>query len=637
MNKVVEPIFTTRPTVTLELPLGKNTRIMHPEQVILKIGSSYHDLGSLCYAVRSEKQRSPGQPQEVVLTSLIKQRPKQIAQAIKALSGLGQRPATVSDYASKLKSYIDWADANGLLDCLAGGEATQNAYRAWATFTTDRYRCHEFGAGHHNLCLRYPRTLLETMTGVTDLGRGIRTVKHRGNINGGTEPAGTHNFAHALALNQAMFDGLCDLILNDKHFPFKLDLPASLGWEHNFLWLFPTNVWRLPPHLWGTARKDRGKPFWAVNYEHGRLASFEEIQHNYLSSHAAKQSIRHAQASLDAANGDPRHWARVNLGSIALGAFMFLFIANTGCNDSVARELETNGQIDVSTLNQKYRSIKFRAHSKMISLITPANFMPALRKFMELRRYLLNDKAFPYVFFTLGPKYYPHPPAQVPRLRLSGHYATLRSIDPQLPNIGSRRIRATVKDYYHRMHDASITAKIMGTTEDTEIKSYTAGSPIDHHEDFTIFLTKVSETAKKQKVAKAGTVLANGRLLEEGGQCSSFGHPESMAKDVPVKPDCKQGHGCLFCTHRILVAGEGDARKVASAAFVMEQVILGPLHEAELRPLIRKCDDDLEKIASFENCRPMVERVKNDVYQNGNLTPYFADKYQLFLELGVVA
>ena len=66
------------------------------------------------------------------------------------------------------------------------------------------------------------------------------------------------------------------------------------------------------------------------------------------------------------------------------------------------------------------------------------------------------------------------------------------------------------------------------------------------------------------------------------------------------------------------------------------QLIMGPLSEAEFRPQIVKCDDDLEKIRAFEGCADMVDRVKLDVYQNGNLTPYFADKYQLFLALGVL-
>ena len=69
----------------------------------------------------------------------------------------------------------------------------------------------------------------------------------------------------------------------------------------------------------------------------------------------------------------------------------------------------------------------------------------------------------------------------------------------------------------------------------------------------------------------------------------------------------------------------------------MEQVVLGPLHETALRPLIAKCDEDLEKIANFRSCRAMVERVRKDVFENTNLTPFFSDKYQLFLELGLIA
>ncbi|MCK2128209.1 hypothetical protein MX652_16170 [Thauera aromatica] len=88
MNKPVEPIFATRSTVTIELPLGKNTRLLHPEHVILKIGPVSHDLGALCYSLRSSKMRKPGQPRGVVIGSLLKQRPKEILQLIKALSRL---------------------------------------------------------------------------------------------------------------------------------------------------------------------------------------------------------------------------------------------------------------------------------------------------------------------------------------------------------------------------------------------------------------------------------------------------------------------------------------------------------------------------------------------------------------------
>lgn len=87
----------------------------------------------------------------------------------------------------------------------------------------------------------------------------------------------------------------------------------------------------------------------------------------------------------------------------------------------------------------------------------------------------------------------------------------------------------------------------------------------------------------------------------------------------------------------MLLAEEEDARKVASAAYVMEQLILGPKHEESFRPLIAKCDEDLKKIAAFPNCRPIVEKMRKEVYEDENLTPFWADKYQLFLELGVIS
>jgi hypothetical protein len=68
----------------------------------------------------------------------------------------------------------------------------------------------------------------------------------------------------------------------------------------------------------------------------------------------------------------------------------------------------------------------------------------------------------------------------------------------------------------------------------------------------------------------------------------------------------------------------------------MQQLIMGPMSEAEFRPQIVKCDEDLAKIRAFEGCADMVDRVKTDVYENGNLTPYFTDKFQLFLSLGVL-
>ena len=648
MNKPIEPIFTTRPTVILVLPLAKNTRILHPEQIILKIGNISHDIGAFCYSIRSSNVRRPGQPREVAINSFLKQRPKQILQLINSLSRLatdnGKSLITVGNYAHQFKSFIDWADSNNLQDCLLGGESTQIAYRAWATETRESYLRQEIGQKMHNDRLDYIRELLEATTGLLDLGRGIRKVKELWNPNSGTEPLAPHDFAHAMALNQALFDGLCDLVLEHRSFPYKLALPSSLDWSENHLWLFPTTMWRIPPHQWGAEREKLGNATnWAYDYANGRLATPEEIAHRYaLKCYPSRQrckaqeSIKRAQALIDTANSDMRHGKRIMLGMIAHKAFLFLFLCNTGGNEQPVFNIETNGEVDAATSNQQFRSIKFRAHGKAVTYGVPATFMPSLRRFMALRCYLLHGKDFPYLFFSFGARNEGHP-AQITNSPLNSLYDNqLRILDPHLPRTNARKIRASVADWYQRHHDASVTAKVLQNTEQTAQKHYDAGSATDHRDELSLFLTSVSESAKQQRIIGI-TAGANTLPLEEGGHCDNFGHPEALADNTPIRPDCKDTQGCLFCKHRVLVACEDDTRKVASAAFVMEQVILGPLHEAAIRPLIAKCDEDLEKIANFNNCRPMVSRVRKDVFENANLTPFFADKYQMFLELGVIA
>lgn len=648
MNKSCERIFNTRQTVTLELPLCNKTRIVHPEQVILKIANKYHDIGAACYALRSDMSRRPGKPQEVVISSLLEQRPKQILQLIKALSSLvtngGKSLETTAAYSWHFRKFINWADDNNLQDCLAGGDATRNAFRAWAGDTYENYRRQQFGEQGHNTRLIYVCELLEAATGVEDLMQGIRTVRRRTNPNGGTEPLALHDFAHAVALNQCLFDGLCDLVLENRPFPYKLDLPGSLGWAENHLWLFPTIMWRMPIHLrdYASRAKMGNNASWAYDYENGRLATESEIEHRYKGesrserSSSARNGIKKAAAQLNEANADAQHLWRRTLGMHAQRAFLFLFFCNTGANQQVAHDLETDGNIDVSVQNQKFRGLKWRAGGKEVTLVAPAFFMPRLRRFMELRQYLLQGRKTPYLFFSCGNRN-TKPPARIGSHELDNLYRQLLlEIDPQLPKMGSRTLRASVDDYYLRLHDNVVAAAVMGHTVETEEKKYARGSANDHHEEMSLFMASVSESARRQRVITLKDVTPDSPPLEQGGRCDSFGHPEALADHAPVQPNCKDSQGCLFCNHRVLIAEEEDVRKVASAVYVMEQLILGPKHEEALRPSIAKCDEDLEKIAAFPNCRAMVEKVRKDVYNNENLTPFWADKYQLFLELGII-
>ena len=370
------------------------------------------------------------------------------------------------------------------------------------------------------------------------------------------------------------------------------------------------------------------------------LATVGEIEHRYNGRSrgqrcdTARGCIRRAKAHLDKANADLHNTWRISLGKHAHRAFMLLFFCNTGSNEQVVLDLETDGTIDAAVQNQKFRGLKWRANGKEVTLVAPVTFMPRLRRFMELREYLLQGRKTPYLFFTCGNRNNA-PPKQVGACELTNHYSELLlEIDPQLPKMGSRTLRASVDDYYLHHGGSVVAAAVMGHTVETEEKKYARGSANHQQEEMTLFLESVSESARRQRIIPLRDVTPNTRPLEEGGRCDAFGHPEALAAHAPVQPDCKDSQGCLFCNHRVLIAEEEDARKVASAAYVMEQLILGPKHEEALRPSIAKCDEDLEKIAAFPSCRAMVEKVRKDVYEHETLTPFWADKYQRFLNSG---
>lgn len=549
----------------------------------------------------------------------------------------GKRERTVDGYLGVFRQFMDWADANGRSSCLAGGDVVREAYQLFARDVEDRFARHEIQSAAANKLQVDVLTVLEAFSGLQDLGRGIRFVQNTSWKSGGTEPINLHDFAHALALNSSLFFGLSELAIDKKPFPFKLSMPKSLGWGKDYLWVFPSPKWSMPPHQLGEARVSLKRAFWVYDYEQGKVASIEELllrdsRIEGRSRESARLTIENAKLGIESANANARNHFRRMLAMTAHNAFYFMFLANTSANDAPVSEIETDGKLNHSTSNAGFRSTKWRAHGKSISVVVPVSLMPALHRFMELRNYLLNGEEFPYLFLSLGGGERDSL-GQVKPNCLAYQYESLRRIDPLLPKMGVHKIRATALSYYRQKHDASIAALVAQHTEKTSNTSYDAGTEADHHVELSLLMEKIVEKAEQRIVAK-GAMSADAKPLEDGGVCQSYGQPEAIGEDVPVMPNCKTG--CLFCTKRVLIAGEEDTRKLASASFLMEQLIMGPMGEAEFRPQIIKCDDDLAKIRAFDGCADMVERVKKDVFENGNLTTYFSDKYQLFLSLGVL-
>lgn len=641
----IKPKYSFRDCCILKLPVNENLEIRHPELIVLKLGEKYFDIGSFCYADRPKAPKLKSKPKLVNEASLVQSRLAVIEKVIRIASLLTSRLRliTLMGMLEAFGYFINYADDNNFDEIFDFRDSSLHAFSQYTGNVYVRYRQGEIKGTRGQALQKYVLNWLRALSENPNFGAEVRLISLANNSGKEeTLPAHQSKFSHILAMTQMIFEGMTTLILTNATFPFKLDLPNSLNWTSgNHLWVFPTQVWFLPPRYWGKCRAEIYRPGWIYDYENGVLSQVNDVWMHYggetegVKRHRATTSLLNAKKLLKSANSDPRHFRRLHFAKLAFYSFMYLFFANTGVNPSVLAEIETEEEIDSSAVNQSYRAIKYRAKGTIVTVRVPVSFMPHLRKFMELRKFILGGIRYPLLFFRFN-KF----ENSIENLKPIGTdplehlLRTLQDIDPYVAGIKPRQMRVTLNDWQLRSNDVAVVAKIMSHSLQTENRKYGRGSPIDHQQEMTSFLEWVAIAAKSQKVTSEKVVALGFANLEQGGQCIDFGNPIGMLDDEHLQPGCNKN--CWFCSSRQIVADEDDVRKIASAIFVIERFISGPDYERALRPLVQKCESDLNLISSKENCEAMVKRIKVEVFEQGRLTPYWAEKYNQYLELGMI-
>lgn len=637
MNKPLQ--YKVRPTVIIDIPLQEGVAVLHPEQVVVRVGRTTFDIGSFCFATR-EASPIGGKKKAVrgvVVESLLPYRPGEILKIILYLSSLltdkGLRNDTIITVFKYFGAYLNWADRNGYFGCLTNNSELRNILEAWFRECEEQFKKGKWVGSHAWANQSGIAILLSAITGRPELQKGLRFLKFRSG-NAGTDPAPEGDFALVLAINEALFTGLSDLVLGNRPYPFKLPMPKLPGWQDDFLWLFPTHRWYLPPHLQGEARVTLPSPLWSFDFINGRVANFGDIRQYYQMPCHARLSIRHAEEAIRKANTDERNVYRRQAAITAHDSFLLLFMAHTGLNEAVIRELRWEGEILFDAKQQGFREIKWRAGGKMVSALVRTKFLPLLRKFLELRNYLLKDADCDRLFISVSKTL--RKPDQIMKGILGKHYGRTARIYQDVPNISARRLRATMHEWYYRNVDPILTARITGHTQETIDKHYQAGTVGAHREEVTTFLDKVANRAHALKRILPAGEHVSGATKGPLGECEKQKGPSPIMDGVPITPTCKEAEGCLFCKRHVVKADEEDVRKLASCAYVIEQTIYFPGAETHFRPTLALIDEYLDDIKSILGAPDMVDSVTADVYQNGNLDPYWAGKLALLDSIGIL-
>lgn len=626
-----------REYVILNLPVISEEPIPHPDKVIIQFSNNKSlDLGALCYLKR-ERPGYPGQSmrgikkfraRRVDVDSFSPGRTKQVEKLIRytsdQISVSGKRPATVMSLMSRFLAFMDWADHNNYTQIFDRVEVAKASVHNYLIHLIERVRFEE-------ITLDSAATQQETVIAVfsdhfnvDDFSYGLPLLWNHRSTTNATQPPDERRLSETLNLCNLLFEGIFSFVRDFSPFPYSIEVPTHYNFPNNKLWFFPTTR-RFKHPSEQSSRMDK-----FYDYNEGKIYTLEEmIESSPTSLMTLKKSVRRANERVGRANVDQFNLHRLQLAQLAHHCFVIMFQAETGMNWSQIINLDWTGNYEAESSRQLFRTIKWRAENREIYFEITNSFLPKFKRFLKLRDYLLKDSAFPFLFFNQWAK---RPPTILADTQNS-IFVTLKRICPDLIPVRNREWRAAKGDWLIRNTDLSTTALVLQNTENTAQSHYAAGSETKQILEFSDFLNSLS-----QSVLKRGEAASSG-VDRSIGVCSDYLSP---AQTVPVKnitSNCSNLEGCLFCEKFRIHADEIDTRKLLSCRYCLEKIAANfqgePYFEDTLLPLLKRINSLLQVIS--EKDPELVENISKSVEIDGELEFYWAQKFQMLLELEVIA
>lgn len=631
--------YEIRPIKIVDLPLGIGEVLLNPEQVIIRFpGGKSVDIGALCYLkaepIKDYKQgtaRYKERGRLVQLESLSETRRHQIKTLIAFISDQlmysSRRVETIKDLVSRFIAFMRWADEGNFHDVLNSAVNAKKVVIIYVQFLKEKFLRNEISLNHAARQQTSVINFLSEFLEEDNFSHGMFLLRVIPHTNTATHPPSEDAQTRLLALCTALFDGITSLVLDRKSYPYKLILPEFLQLPNNFLWLFPAESWFKRPEI----ALEQRKMCLGFNYLSGELNTIDEIKR--LRGHSLRgdeQIIVEAQSNIDAANSDFRDSQRMHVGTVALNAFVVLFLARTGMNWAQLINLTWSHDYEIETERQQFRTIKWRAGGKECFFELSLEFTSIFKKYLQLRDFLLGNQSCEWLFFKLGERGLGSP-SQI-KGSLHYFYKSLKKIDPDLTGIHSRQWRAAKSDWLVCNTDIPNTALILQNTEKTVLSSYIAGSETKHWEEMSNFLNQVSDVVQDKREKTRNIT------LRAVGGCSSFGEPRSASKTISIASNCIEPEGCLFCDKFKIHIDEVDIRKLLSCRYCVRKTahLTGDqeIHEQLIQPILNRIEVIVTEIAKRN--KDLLEKIRYEVDEEGELESYWRRKLEMFMELGVV-
>ncbi len=251
-----------------------------------------------------------------------------------------------------------------------------------------------------------------------------------------------------------------------------------------------------------------------------------------------------------------------------------------------------------------------------------------------MRSYLLNGVDAP-LFFGMDNKIVCHRPlndgfSQSFNNRLNNY------IGMNAPNITAREWRAYKADWLMRSTDLHTTARVLQNSERTVLNHYIEGSESESAGEMAKFYKMLNESIT-QRDSKNISNYTN----VPSGHCSQYEDPKSIKANLIVPPDCTTPIGCLFCANHRVVADDTDIHKLTSLKYIVVEMKSLAANEAHYQkvygPALDRIDELLKAIGDIDaESQGRVDHIRNEVFLEERLDPYWALKYKLLINLEIL-
>lgn len=540
----------------------------------------------------------------------------------------------ISSIFSSFRSFVHWCDTNRHPDCLHNQE---NYLSALLNFdlhikqrvTNEKYAKHSAAVmiGH---CIQSGQWAFD----VTQMffKQHMTVIRRSKTPDSATEPPTTEQIKFNYGLNGYLFRGLTEFLLDGHLFPYQIRLPKEN------IWILPTKSWcssseileTLP--VWGKSQiwnHRTGQMYSAIE-----IARFSSTQDDKTHSRS-KERYSREKKRLEIINTTLFCRERIILMQWAHDAFLVLFSAITGANEESIRNFTWDESIDVKSSihkkRQKFRTIKYRAHGKEVEFELRANSISLFERFIELRKYILNGRKHPFLFLSQSVQ------NEIGKLRKNTIRIHSLRIQTQLykdyPIISYKKWRANLGTVAFDETDLKTASTILQTSEKSIINSYSKGTIEKWEKDLHVYFNAFSETAKKYNKSKVEKTAI--------GRCADIENPKNLVQNAVFVPDCRSLEGCLHCSKFLIHCDEEDLRKLLSMQYVIYQSMPAARTQEHFDIAFKETLNQIESIifdisSVDEDQKNLVERVREDVYQNENLTEYWQRKLELLIELDLI-